>query len=111
MADIHINYDALTAKPNNKNQVPPELIRKAKGLLGFSARKELVQLLDPQLRLLAVEVAQHQVNPMQLYDAGVSAILEALKLYDPEKTTQSFRQFVQPFIRTAMIHARDKLVG
>ncbi|MDW8344468.1 MAG: hypothetical protein RMM51_08240 [Verrucomicrobiae bacterium] len=111
MTDIHINYDALTTQPNNKVQVSSELVRKAKGLLGFSARKELVQRLDPQLRLLAVEVAQRQVNPMQLYDAGVNAILEALKLYDPEKTTQPFPQFAQPFIRTAMIHARDKLVS
>lgn len=111
MAEIHINYDALTTKTNHKDQVPLELIRKAKGLLGFSARKELVRRLDPQLRLLAVEVAQRQVNPMQLYEAGVAAILEALKMYDPDKTTQPFRQFAQPFIRTAMIHARDKLVG
>lgn len=111
MAGIHINYNALTTKTDHKDLAPLELVRKAKGLLGFSARKELVRRLDPQLRLLAAEVAQRQVNPTQLYEAGVAAILEALKMYDPDKTTQPFWQFAQPFIRTAMIHARNKLVG
>ncbi len=108
MPDIHINYDALAKSATPKLVVTEELLKKAKGLLGFNARKELTRMFDAQLRVLAVEVAARQANPHSLYEAGTAGLLEALKMYEIGQTQQRFPDFAAPFIRTAMLHARDK---
>jgi len=108
MPDIHINYDALAKPATPKLVVTDDLLKKAKGLLGFNARKELVRLFDHQLRVLAVEIAARQANPHALYEAGTAGLLEALKMYEVGQTTQPFTDFAIPFVRTSMLNARDK---
>ena len=107
MSSIHINYNSLRDDPKN-GVIDDELLKKAKGLLGWGARKELIRLFDSQLRVLASEVAQRQMNPQLLYEAGEKGIMSALELYNVGHTRESFRTFAMPLIRQQMMHARSK---
>jgi|GEM_PF-4032860 len=105
---IHINYAALVNDNSSADNISEELLKKAKSFFSGGARKELLQLFDAEIRLMAMEVAQRQVNPQDLYQAGTLGLLEALEIYDPGKTEQEFKEFALPFVRTHMLNARSK---
>ncbi len=105
---IKIHYNALEKTPASGVQVGEELLKKAKGLFGSAARGEVVHLFDPIIRHQAMEVAQREVNPISLYDAGKDGLLDALKIYKIGKTKSSFVDFATPFIRQAMQLAKQK---
>lgn len=105
---IKIHYNALEKTPTKGVQVGDDLLKKAKGLFGSSARAEVVRLFDPVMRHQAMEVAQREVNPITLYDAGKDGLLDALKIYKIGKTKGSFVDFATPFIRQAMQLAKQK---
>ena len=106
---IHINYTALRKEEAESLVLNDELLTKAKSRFGFGARKELLRLFAPSLRLQAMEVAQRQVNPQSLYDAGMDGVIEALKVYDIGRTDQPFKEFAVPFIKLAMQSAKSNL--
>ena len=105
---IRLNYAALRKDEVETVQINEELLRKAQKTLGFSARKELVGFFGTELRLQAMEVAQRQMNPQQLVDAGEQGVIDALKVYEVGKTAQSFKEFAVPFIKRAMQSAKTK---
>ncbi len=105
---IHINYSALHKGEDGEPQVTDELLRKAKGVFGMSARKELLRLFDAQIRLLATEVAQRGGNPSALYTAGTDALLDALKVYNIGDKDVSFAGFATPYIKQNMQRAKSK---
>lgn len=106
---INIHYGALREDDKSKDRVPDELLKKAQGLFGGSARKEIVKILNGHIRLQAMEVAQRQINPQTLYDAGVQGILDAIKSYNVGHEDLSFKMYTTPFIRQAMQSARAKI--
>src|SRR5947209_3522568 len=106
---INIHYGALREDDKNKDKVPDELLKKAQGMFGGGARKEIVQILDKHIRLQAMDVAQRQINPQTLYDAGVQGVLDAIKSYTVGHEEHSFKIFSTPFIRQAMQNARAKM--
>lgn len=105
---IRLNYAALRKDKKEAVQINDELLKKAKKTLGFAARKELVALFADDLRLQAMEVAQRQMNPQLLVDAGEKGILDALKVYEVGRTRQQFREFALPFIKHSMQSAKSK---
>ena len=105
---IHINYNSARDDSKESAAIDDELLKKAKGMLGWNARKELVRLFDAQLRLLAAEIAQRQLNPHVLHKAGEAGVLSALELYTVGQTRESFRTFALPIIRQQMMQARAK---
>lgn len=105
---IHIHYDALNKNDTGDVQVSEEFLKKAKGLLGSSARDELVRMFDPVIRRQAFEVARREVNPMSLYESGREGLLDALKLYKIGKTQGTFSQFATAFVRQAMQLAKQR---
>ncbi len=108
---IHINYRVLDAEADGqaRARISVQVLKKARTLFGRSARKELSQHFDADIRLMATEIAQRQVNPTALYEAGVKGIWEALDTYDLERLRPGFREYALPFIRQQMINARKKL--
>src|ERR1051325_5436440 len=104
---IPINYSALRRREASSIDIPDDLLRKAKKRLGFAARRKLLALLDSDLRLMAMEVAQRQVNPRTLYDSEAEGIFTALRAYDVGKSEQSFQSFAMPFVKHAMQSARS----
>ena len=103
---IRINYAALRNQEVESLDINEELLKKAKGRLGFGARKDLRNLFVPHVRLLAMEVAKREMNPQALFDAGLDGVLEALKVYDVGRTELSFKDFATPFIKRAMQSAK-----
>jgi hypothetical protein len=106
---IRINYTAADGKPGDERPISDELVSKAQGWFGGSARKELRSLFDQQIRVLATEVGGRQVQPQQLFAAGEEGLWEAVKIYKPGSAGQSFRQFAVPLMRQYMQRARAKL--
>jgi DNA-directed RNA polymerase specialized sigma subunit len=105
---IHIDYNALREDSTAGQRITADLLKKAKGLFGGSARRELVRLFDRQMRLMAAEIAQRQANPQVLYEAGRSGLMEAVRLYRIGETLENFRSFAIPIIRQRMVHAKSK---
>lgn len=104
---IHINYRALEDETDRaKVRISVDVLKKARTLFGLAARKELVEIFDGQIRVLAAEIAQRQMNPQELYDAGVKGIWEALDTYDLERLRPGFREYALPFIRQQMLNAK-----
>ena len=106
---IRINYTAADNKGGEERPVSEELVRKAQGWFGGSARKELRNLFDTQIRVLAAEVGGRQSQPQQLFAAGEEGLWEAVKIYKAGAAGQSFRQFATPLIRQYMQRAHAKL--
>ena len=106
---INIHYGALREDDKSKDRVPDELLKKAQGMFGGSARKEICQILDGHIRLQAMDVAQRQINPQSLYDAGMTGVAEAIKSFRVGHEEYSFKIFATPFIRQAMLNARAKM--
>jgi DNA-directed RNA polymerase sigma subunit (sigma70/sigma32) len=106
MSTIRINYAALNAEERGQGYIGHELVKKARGFFGGGARKQIRSILDSQIRLLAVEVAQRQTDPHALYQAGFEGLDEAIKIYDPERTELTFRSFALPIIRQHMQRSR-----
>jgi hypothetical protein len=106
---IHINYAALRKDEADGMVLSDELLRKAKGRFGFGARKEVLRVFTPSVRLQAMEVAQRQVNPQSLLEAGLAGVIQALKVYDIGKTEQPFKEFAMPFVKQAMQSAKASL--
>ena len=106
---INIHYGALREDDKSKDHVPDELLKKAKGMFGGSARKEIVQILDGHIRLQAMDVAQRQVNPQSLYDAGVAGVADAIKSYNVGHEDHKFKIFATPIIRQSMLNAKAKM--
>ena len=106
---INIHYGALREDDKRKDHVPDELLKKAQGMFGGNARKEIVQILDGHIRLQAMDVAQRQINPQSLYEAGMAGVADAIKSYKVGHEEHSFKIFATPFIRQAMVNARAKI--
>jgi hypothetical protein len=104
---IRVNYAALRKDDTETLDVSDELLKKAKGRFGFGARKELNTLFSSHVRLLAMEVAQRQMNPQLLYNAGMDGLIDALKVYDIGQNQQAFKDFATPFIKRSMQTARS----
>lgn len=106
---IRVNYHALRREETEAVQINEELLRKAKkrfSLGAGKARKELMDIFAQQVRLQAMEVAQRQMNPQLLVDAGKEGLLDALKVYDIGDSSQTFKEFATPFIKRAMESAK-----
>ena len=99
---IRINYAALRKGDSDGLEIDDELLRKAKKRFGFGARKELLHLFTSHIRLQAMEIAQRQMNPQSLCEAGAEGVMDALKVYDIGETQQPFKDFAVPFIKRAM---------
>lgn len=106
---IHIDYRVARDTDRDKPRIGADLLKKAYSLFGRGARKELLEHFDDDLRLMAAEIAQRQVDPQVLYKAGVKGIWEALDTYDLERLRPGFREYATPFIRQQMINAKKKL--
>ena len=104
---IRVNYAALRKNDSGTLEVSDELLKKAKGRFGFSARKDLRAQFTSHVRLLAMEVAQRKMNPQLLLDAGMDGLLDALKVYDIGENQQAFKDFATPFIKRAMQTAKS----
>jgi hypothetical protein len=104
---IRLDYAALGDNSARDSEIPRELIKKAKGLLGRRARTEILQMMDQLLRVQAAEVARRQMDPQRLHEAGRQAVLEAIKSYQIDQP-QDFREFAVAFARQAMILAKTK---
>jgi hypothetical protein len=105
---IHIDYNALKENEAEQAAIAPEMVKKAQGLFGRSARQGIMQAMDSPLRVQATQVAQRKISPQKLYEVGKQAILEAIDLYRIGQT-DSFRKFAIGKARQAMIAERDKL--
>ena len=106
---IKIHYGALREDDKGKHRVPDELLKKAQGMFGGNARKEVVRILDGHIRLQAMDIAQRKLNPQTLYDAGVTGVLDAIKSYNVGHEDHAFKVYATPFIRQAMQAARAKM--
>ena len=104
---IYINYSLLKQPSSREAQISEHLLRRAKRFIGFRARRELVRLLDPQIRLMAAEIAQRQMNPTLLYKEGTIALFDALDAYRVGKEETPFRQWVIPFIQQRMYKVKN----
>lgn len=107
---IGLHYAALGDNAAQDGEIPLTLVKKAKGLLGRQAREGILRMMDSALRVQAAEVAQRQLNPMDLYRVGQEAVLEAIKLYQAEQH-KTFRQFATAFARQSMVVAKHKTVS
>lgn len=103
---IHIDYEML-ADAARADSVDAKLVRKAKGFLGRRARAKIMELLDSHLRSQAAQIAQRQINPMLLYEAGQRAVLDAISLYRVGDR-QDFHKFADALIRQAMFSTKMK---
>lgn len=108
---IRVNYAALRKDETVTLEVSDELLKKAKGRFGFGARKELCSIFSSHIRFLAMEVAQRQLNPQSLVNAGMDGLIEALKAYDIGECQQPFKDFATPFIKRAMQTAKSTGLG
>ena len=104
---IRLDYAALGDNSARDAEVPRELIKKAKGLLGRRARTEILQMMDQLVRVQAAEVAHRQMDPQRLHEVGRQAILEAIKSY-PIDEGGDFREFALALARQAMTAAKNK---
>lgn len=105
---IHIDYRVAQDTDSEKPRIGVDVLKKSLSLFGRSARKELVQLFDGDLRVMAAEISQRQVSPQILYQAGVKGIWEALDTYDLERLRPGFREYAMPFIRQQMLNAKKR---
>jgi DNA-directed RNA polymerase specialized sigma subunit len=103
---IRIDYKSLTDGP--LGEVDPALVRKAKGFWGRRARREILRVMDQLVRVQAVQVSQRAINPQLLYEAGQSALRDAIKAYQVGQR-ESFRDFATLMIRQAMTHTKEKI--
>jgi hypothetical protein len=106
---IHLNYRALSNQTATDHAIPDALVKKAQGWFGGKARDQIERLMGPDIRLLSVEVAKRQCNPMNLYAAGLDGLAEAIKKYRIGKTEGSFNDFARKQIRIAMQRAKQKM--
>ena len=90
----------------DEERIADELLKKAKGFFGSNARKELLLLMDLDVRRHATEIAHRDVHPQSLYRAGKRGVLDALEAYEVGENKEPFRQFARPFIRQAMQMAK-----
>ncbi len=104
---IRLDYAALEDNSARDSEIPRELVKKAKGLLGSRARAEILQMMDQGLRVQAAETARRQMDPHLLHEVGQQAVLEAIKLYQI-KQPEDFREFATAFVRQAMALAKNK---
>ena len=104
---IRLDYAALGDNSARDTEVPRELIKKAKGLLGRRARAEILQMMDQLVRIQAAEVAHRQMDPQRLHEVGRQAVLEAIKSY-PIDQGGDFRDFALALARQAMTVAKNK---
>jgi hypothetical protein len=107
---IRLDYAALGDTATGDGPISIELVKKAQGMMGRQAREEILKSIDGSLRVLAAEVAQRRVSPVELYKAGQEGILEAIKLYQPEQD-KAFREFAIAYARQAMVVARNKVAS
>jgi len=105
---IHIDYQAARDRKSQDDYIDSGLVKKAQGFFGRAAREQILQILDPALRLQAGEIAQRQVNPQTLHEEGQKAILEAIKLYKIGQK-ENFREFAMIYARQAMVLARNSI--
>ena len=108
---IHINYKALHNTVSEDELISEELLKKAKGFFGGNARNEIVRILEPHIRQIAAQVAQRQIHPQILCNAGREGLFEALKMFEIGGRDKSFKDFSIPFIRQAMERAKGKHGG
>ena len=107
---IRLDYAALGDNVAQDGEIPPPLVKKAKGMLGRQARQEILQMMDSAVRVQAAEAAQRQISPQHLYKVGQEAVLEAIKLYRVGQD-ETFRDFATAFARQSMVLARSKAVS
>src|ERR1017187_8914898 len=107
---IRLDYAALGDNTARDAEIPRELVKKAKGLLGRSARAEILQMMDQTLRVQAAEAARWQMDPQRLYEVGQQAMLEAIKSYEI-KQTEDFLDYAIALVQQAMAHAKNKARG
>jgi hypothetical protein len=107
---IRLDYAALGDSTVNASPIPIELVKKAHGMMGRQAREEILKLIDNSLRVLAAEVAQRRVSPLELYKVGQEGVLEAIKVYQPNQD-KTFREFALAFAQQAMVVARSKMAS
>jgi len=105
---IHLDYASLGGTGTPDAEIDRALVKKAKGLFGKQAREEILQMVDHNLRIVAAEVAQRQINPELLYRVGIEAVGEAIKAYKL-KQEEEFRKFVIAFARQSMFLAKGKM--
>jgi hypothetical protein len=104
---IRLDYAALGDNSAREGEIPRELVKKAKGLLGRRARTEVLQMMDQSLRVQAAEVARRQMDLQRLHKVGRQAVLEAIKSYQIDQP-EGFREFAIALARQAMILAKNK---
>ena len=105
---IRLDYASLGGSGTPDAEIDRKLVKKAKGLFGRQAREEILQLVDQNLRIMAAEVANREVNPELLYRVGQEAVGEAIKVYKI-KQEEGFREFVIAFTRQSMFLAKSKM--
>jgi len=105
---IRLDYASLGGSGSPDAEIDRQLVKKAKGLLGRQAREEILQLVDHNLRVVAAEVANREVNPELLYRVGQEAVGEAIKIYKVNQE-EDFREFVIAFTRQSMFLAKSKM--
>ena len=103
---IHIDYEMLSDVARIQS-IDANLIRKAQGWLGRKARAKILEILDPRLRVQAAQIAQRQISPLLLYEAGRRAVLDAITLYDPGEQKE-FHKFAEAIVQQAMFSAKMK---
>jgi len=107
---IRLDYAALGDSTVNASAIPIELVKKAHGMMGRQAREEILKLIDNSLRVLAAEVAQRRVSPLELYKVGQEGVLEAIKVYQPNQD-KTFREFALALAQQAMVVARSRMAS
>jgi hypothetical protein len=107
---IRLDYAALGDTATKDGPISIELVKKAHGMMGRQAREEILRMIDGSLRVLAAEVAQRRVSPVELYKVGQEGVLEAIKVYQPEQD-KTFREFALAFAQQAMVVARNKMAS
>jgi hypothetical protein len=105
---IHIHYEVLHEGKTRDGHVDIHLVKKARRIFGRAAREEILQIMDPLLRVQAGEIAGRQVTPQSLHEIGQQAVLEAIKLYRVGQK-ESFREFAMIYARQAMVLARNRM--
>ena len=103
---IHIDYEMLTELARSE-AIDAKLVRQAKGIFGRKARMKILKILDSRLRSQAAQIAQRQINPMLLYEAGQRAVLDAIALYRAGER-QEFHKFADALVQPAMFSAKMK---
>src|SRR5271170_1638857 len=107
---IRLDYAALGDTATKDGPIPIDLVKKAHGMMGRQAREEILKMIDGSLRVLAAEVAQRRVSPLELYKVGQEGVLEAIKVYRPDQD-KTFREFALAFAQQAMVVARNKVAS